>query len=175
MLTLLYLLPADQQLLTLAAGDAAFKIRCLPPDTNGLTGHTTKTILCVPVRQSVRWGNDLPSELMAKTACLKREKHVILIMNVKGFTACFGWGDTNWGIITCLNRIDFFFLCLLEFKMEMKEAAKWEKNRNAQALKMSQEWYTGISINMLVVHLTLCEHQRQSPDANFCIFINQWI
>lgn len=42
--------------------------------------------------------------------------------------------------------------------MEMREAAKWEKNRNAHALKHeSQEWCTGISINMLlefVVYLT---------------------
>lgn len=120
-----------------AAGAAAFKPRHPPPETNGSIGHTTKTLVCVPVRQSTCRADDLPSELMAKTACLKREKHVILIMNVKGFTACFGWRDRNWGIITCLSRTDFFSRCLAEFKMEMREwaeAQRW-KNTDEKALK----------------------------------------
>lgn len=38
--------------LILAAGVAAFKTSLPPPETNGLIGHTTKTLECVPVRRS---------------------------------------------------------------------------------------------------------------------------
>lgn len=122
----------------LAAGVAAFKTRRPPPETNGLIGHTTKTLECVPVRRSTCWRNDLPSELMAKTASLKREKHVILIMNVKGFTAWLGWGDRNWGIIKCLNRSDFSFpsLCVcLNLKW------RWKRQRNGRKMGMHKRMH----------------------------------
>lgn len=82
--------------------------------------HTTKTLVCVCVCESTCRGDDLPSDMTAKTARLRREKHVILIMNVNSFTACFRWGDGNWGIMVRLNRNGFSSLMLAEFKMEMR-------------------------------------------------------
>lgn len=92
----------------------------LPPETNGSIGHTTKTLVVSPVRQSTCRGDGLPSDMTAETARLRREKHVILIMNVNGFAACFRWGDGNWGIVR-LNRNSFSSLVLAEFKMEMRQ------------------------------------------------------
>lgn len=70
-------------------GAAALKSRRPPPETNGLIGHTTETLVSLSDSQSAE-AMTYPSDVMARTARIKREKHVILIMNVKGFTACFG-------------------------------------------------------------------------------------
>lgn len=75
-------------------------------------------------------------------------------MNVKGFTACFGWRDRNCGIITCLNGIDFFFLpSVAEFKMEMREAAeaKWEGKKTQVCISTSiKTWKSGVGLSNLL-------------------------
>ncbi|MEQ2165343.1 hypothetical protein GOODEAATRI_015770 [Goodea atripinnis] len=91
-------------------GAGAFKTRRPPPETNGLIGHTTKTLVSLsdsPSGEAMTY----PSDIMASTARIKREKHVIWIMNVKGFTACI-WmkGQKLWRNDTSVNRNAIFVL-----------------------------------------------------------------
>ena len=160
---LIFSLFGEQWSPILAAGAAAFKNSHPPPETNGSIGHTLVdwgVCVCVCVCVSLSdgatcRGNDLPSDLMAKTACLKREKHVILIMNVKGFTACFGWGDRNWGIITCLHRIAFFLRVWMNFKWRWV-GGKISRGKNGSKMgthRNMREW--GVGCTNLYSHVPL--------------------
>lgn len=107
---------AEQKSFMSSDGVVAFKSRRPPPETNGLIGHTTKTLVSLSDSQSAE-AMTYPLDVMARTACIKREKHVILIMNVKGFTPCFRWKDRNWWETTWLWTKMLFFafylwLCL---------------------------------------------------------------